>query len=103
MNTHSVYIVSDYNKKYIETNIVSAISSILHKISSRYEFIYNFNTDVKDEINRLTQDYISKVIIQCDIKSELEIEKVVDKLNGCIQKELSDQAIYSVEVSSSRT
>lgn len=101
MSYKQVYLVSDYNPKYLHKPILSCIASMLSDIKSEDDnVIQDFDIDMEDEVRGLSQNS-AKAILVAEVDTELETNRLVEKLNGMIRLRISDQAIYSVSVSGS--
>lgn len=101
MSQREVYLVSDYNPKYLDGPIVSCLASMLSDIQSEEDdVIEEFRIDMEEEVKGLSRDS-SKAILSAEIETGLEMPELVNRLNGMIRVRISDQAIYSVSVSGS--
>jgi len=101
MSQKKVYLVSDYNPKYLDGPIVSCLASMLSDIQSEEEgVISRFSIDMEEEVRGLSRNS-SKAILVAEIDTKLDMPELINSLNGMIRIRISDQAIYSISVSSS--
>lgn len=95
-----IYLVSDYNPKYLNKPIKSAISKIMSEIKEDKNLIKYFEVDMIDEVTGLRQNS-AKAIFKLKVTTECEEKKFVGIMNGLFRKKISDQSIYNVSISSS--
>lgn len=102
MGEKEVYLVSDYNPKYLDGPIVSSIAGILSDIQDEEDVIESFKIDLVDEVKGLSQNS-AKAILRAEIITDIDITPLIEKLNGMVRLRISDQSIYSVSISASTT
>lgn len=103
MNQIEVYLVSDYNPAYLDGAIKSVISKLVSEVQSEEESIREFNINVEDKVEGLSQNS-AKAVLKVDIKTTTSSKtELVEILNGTLRQKISSQAIYSVTAASSGT
>jgi hypothetical protein len=101
MDQIEVYLVSDYNPKYLDGSIVSVIRKLISEVKSEESTIENFNINVEDKVKGLSQNS-AKVVLNIEITTSAHNEtELVETLNGSLRQKISSQAIYSVTAASS--
>ena len=99
MSTVSVYLVADYNPKYLDGSIKSAISKLIYNVQNE-DILDSFEITVEDKVEGLSQNS-AKAVMEAEVETQQEPVEMVEKLNGELRMEISNQAIYSVTANSS--
>lgn len=100
MSDVSVYLVADYNPKYLNGSIKSAVSRLIRNVQEENDILESFSIQVEDEVRGLSQNS-AKAVLKAEVKTELESVEMVEKLSGELRMEISDQSIYSITANSS--
>lgn len=100
MSQVSVYLVADYNPKYLDGSIRSAVSRLVRNVQEDDDILNSFTIQLEQEVRGLSRNS-AKALLKAEVETERKPVKMVEKLNGELRLEISDQSIYSVTVSSS--
>lgn len=103
MESIDVYMVSDYNPKYLDSSIISVVSRMLSEIKKDVSNIKDFKINIEDEVNGLSQNSAKAVLkAQVVIDTSDEIQ-VINEINGNLREQISSEAIYSITATSSES
>ena len=86
MKEVEMYLVSDYNPKYLDGAIEVAIKRIMSNVKSDLDVLQNFNVKLEDKVEGLSQNS-AKAVLRMNIEADTAEDS---------------EAIYSVTASSSR-
>lgn len=100
MGTVSVYLVADYNPKYLDGSIKSAVSRLIYNVQNENDILDSFEIEVEDKVEGLSQNS-AKAVMTGEVETQKDSVEMIEELSGELRMEISDQAIYSVTVNSS--
>lgn len=100
MSDVKIYIVSDYNPKYLGCPIESFISGILSKVVNEDSKISEFELSVDDKVTGLPHNS-AKIVTTAGFVTEYNEKKLVEIIGSKVQNQVNDSAVYNLELSAS--